>query len=213
MSLGSLCQVSPVLPAVPGSSFASVGAGGPGWRVGFIFSVPWFPLHSCLFCNKHPTSVATPACCCFHREGTRLGRGGLHDAHLRGCWACLEASGTTAAGLRGSWLPGGPGSPGSGCAAWWQGPYPLETLYPQSLYSQEHRPPRILSHLIHGAPPSSVLVPKAEQEAEKGGGKKRQTDRQGWEVGEAGGGRGGPRLDHSLSPALGTGLIHPRCVC
>lgn len=206
MSLGSLCQVSPVLPAVPGSSFASAGAGGPGWRVGFIFSVPWFPLHSCLFCNKHPTSAAAPACCCFHRDGARLGRGGLHDVHLRGCWACLEASGTTAAGIRGSWLPGGPGGPGSGCAVWWQGPYPLETLYPQSLYSQEHRPPRTLSHLILGALP---ILSSGTQRGARGWERRRKEESQ-----RAGrGGRGGPRLDHSLSPALGTGLTHPRCVC
>lgn len=73
-------------PAVSDTSFVSVRAGGPAWRVG----------------------TALP-CCCFHREGAGLGlRVGLAvsaSGRVRGLlWCRLGGSGTAAAGLRGSWL-------------------------------------------------------------------------------------------------------------
>ena len=68
-----------------------------------------------LFSTRHPKSVASLSCYCFHSGGSRLGLGWWHHHHCPMCWACFaassEGSGTLVVGLMGSWAARGPWRP------------------------------------------------------------------------------------------------------
>lgn len=100
--------------------------------VRLISTVPWVPNPGCLFCTKHPKSVAALSCCCFHRGWLQAGLGGGLPHLCHTCWVCSGASlegwapKLRTSGARG--LPGGPGGPLDGCTV----PTPRVSIIPRT---------------------------------------------------------------------------------